>query len=115
MYKCSVCAAVSAPRQPQLRHVVTRHVLHAHVVDGKRTSTTRTEIAAELPVCHACYKLLELGIPLKMLIKQRGTQAAPVRKVQAPCNAVRRTNPNYGGPLMPDELGDLVDDQSAVA
>ena len=52
MYRCEICANVSQPRQPMLRHVV------------ERQRPQGTEIARELAVCIRCHAELKTrGLP----------------------------------------------------
>lgn len=51
MYRCKICTTVSEPREPMRKHVIYRRVM-----TGTRW---RQEIAAEIPVCWQCERILE--------------------------------------------------------
>lgn len=49
MYRCEACKGVSAPRNPQLRHVIYRIDRSGH-----------KQIAREIPLCRSCYNRLKM-------------------------------------------------------
>jgi hypothetical protein len=42
-----------------------------------RPGTTHTEIQREIVVCPECYKMLSIGVPLKMLADGKGVRSIP--------------------------------------
>lgn len=58
MYRCSVCRTVSKPRQARLVHAVKQG----------------GAIRREMPVCQTCHLMLEAGVPLHLVERQRKPQ-----------------------------------------
>jgi hypothetical protein len=81
-YRCDVCQEVVAPRKPRLTHCLMKDV-------GIPPCTVR-QIARELACCKTCHTMLGAGIPLAIVIRQRGegatleppTKAAPKKVLQ---------------------------------
>jgi hypothetical protein len=82
MYRCEVCQEVSKPGEPQHHYAVMRAVrgptinvlprsspVSHDTVSGK---AVRQEVDRELAVCTACNDALTHGIPLSVLLTQRG-------------------------------------------
>lgn len=75
-YRCDVCREVVAPHKPRLTHPLMK-------VDGK-------QIVRELACCKTCHTMLEAGMPLGVVTRERGkgatleppTKAVPKLKLQ---------------------------------
>lgn len=80
MYRCDVCTAVSKPKQDRLVHVVHRKVARP-ALDSE---DPRTEVDREIPVCQECKLLLDHGLPLASLLRQRGKRQEAVGQAPKP-------------------------------
>lgn len=77
MYICQVCQNCSEPGESMQVHRIYRQVPYTpspNKMNGVQSVTrpVRSEIAKEIPVCNECAILLIGGIPLHMLLRQRG-------------------------------------------
>lgn len=88
-YRCSVCNNVSKPGEARRVFQITRerpkliHVPRDLHHPRETTTTTREEIAQEIPVCFECYMLLEHGMAIEALKRRHSpvlTPSAPAAK-----------------------------------
>lgn len=72
MYRCEVCKVVSLPGAPRRTYNVLRTLPHTEYVGEQAIPSTRTEIIREIPVCGSCHASLSSGVPLPILVRQKG-------------------------------------------
>lgn len=103
MYLCQICQHCSEPGEARKVHTLYRHVprnARIREVDNQGTlvvrpeGTTRTEILSEIPVCHECKAMLDSGIPLSLLLRQRG-EIKRMGTITRPPEATEATEPTY--------------------
>jgi len=78
-YNCQICNATSEPGEPLQVHRVYRHIPYSPSEKkvwniANLSNPTRTEIAREIPVCNDCMILIMGGIPLHMILRQKGNR-----------------------------------------
>lgn len=81
MYRCSVCNSKVGPGKSRLLHQEHRRK-QVGWDDGKPVMAT--EIASEHPVCPACYRSLEAGVPYSVLTRQHRPVEEPQPQVAKP-------------------------------
>lgn len=77
-YRCQVCQEPVPAGTQRKVHVVRREVPAGLRPDGhgRLVPAVRREVAREVPVCGACHRLLERGVPLDRVRRQRRARPA---------------------------------------
>lgn len=118
MYRCSLCNANSEPRKPMLKHVLYRYKIKSTTkIVGKNkwgTNILETndrscrEVAAELPICGHCHKLLEDGEDYSQLLllssKHKTDSSAPTYKKGVDKNPSKPEMVEIAKIRIPDEV-----------
>lgn len=99
MYLCQVCNACSEPGESLKVHTLYRYLpeqkrkiknidRNGDILMTLDSSPSRTEILREIPVCHECKEMLDSGIPINVLLRQRGVvkRMGTVESVEGPSN-----------------------------
>lgn len=96
MYRCGICGSCSQPRQPRHLHVIYRDKPNVVVAGGKEVTSTRKEIAREIPVCPDCKLDLNSGVSVESLISYYSPELTPPVAMKPAPQLVNHIAPSSG-------------------
>ncbi len=75
-YRCGICNENVGPGKKISKHVIYRRVPRKTTLSDIviNINNTREEVAREIPVCSVCGTLLDMGMTLGGVMRQRGVR-----------------------------------------